>query len=307
MDEFDLIATFFRPLAAGAESLQLSDDAALLEARLHQRLVVTSDMLHANVHFFSHDPPHSIAQKALRVNLSDLAAMGAEPYSYFLCLGLPKNTSEAWLRDFCAGLESDQQAYGIRLMGGDTTRTTGALSISITALGWVPTGGALLRSGAKAGDGLYVSGTIGTSALGLKHQQSAAHARYLLPQPRVTLGQALRGIASAAMDVSDGLLQDAAHLARASKVGLTIQASRIPLCPVTQEAIANGEFSLQEALTGGDDYELLFTAPANASFPRDVPITCIGHVHAGHDVSILDDTGDVMTFALHGYQHRFDE
>jgi thiamine-monophosphate kinase len=303
MDEFDLIHSLLRPLASTEEALALQDDAALLVSRAGQQLVVTADMLQAGVHFFPDDPPEAIAQKALRVNLSDLAAMGAEAYGYFLSLGLPAGTDEAWLRRFCDGLAEDQRAYSIVLMGGDTTRTLGKLSLNITALGWVPKGQALRRNGARPGDLLYVSGTIGDGALGLHDAVSTAHARYLRPEPRLSLGVALRGVATAAMDVSDGLVQDAGHLAAASGVGLHIDAWRVPLSTVVQDAIAQGTFSLEQALTGGDDYELLFTAPPGLVMP-DMAY-CIGEVREGQGVFISDAVGKVLSFSRAGYRHRF--
>ena len=304
MDEFDLIARLLRPLAEGPEALGLVDDAALLAVRDGHRLAATADMLQADVHFCADDPPASIAKKALRVNLSDLAAMGAEPYGYFLSLGLPHGTDESWLRDFCAGLAADQKTYGIALMGGDTTRALGPFSLSITALGWVPEGQALLRSGAKPSDLLYVSGTIGDAALGLRHPDSPARERYLHPQPRVALGQSLRGIASAAMDVSDGLVQDAGHLAAASGVALVIEAERVPLSGTVRAAIGHG-FSREEALTGGDDYELLFTAPPGTPMAHDPAVTCIGRVEPGSGVRLLDAQGQAIALTHGGYRHAF--
>lgn len=305
MDEFDLIAQLLRPLAHAPEALGLADDAALLAARPGHRLAVSADMLQAGVHFFPDDPPASIAKKALRVNLSDLAAMGAEPYGYFLSLGLPQGTDEAWLRRFCDGLAEDQQTYRIVLMGGDTTRTLGPLSLNITALGWVPEGQALRRCGARAGDLLYVSGSIGDAGLGLREPSSPARERYLHPQPRVTLGMGLRGIASAAMDVSDGLAQDAGHLASASGVALVIEAAKVPLSAEVRTAIEAGRFTLPDALTGGDDYELLFTAPADAPLPEGVPLTCIGHAEAGEGVRVRDGQGALLTLTRGGYRHDF--
>lgn len=304
MDEFQLISHMLQPLAVGEESLGLRDDAALLAHREGHQLVVTADMLHAGVHFFPHDPPEAIARKALRVNLSDLAAMGAEPYGYFLSLGLPATTDSSWMQRFCDGLAQDQALFGIRLMGGDTTRTHGPLSLNVTALGWVPHGQALQRSGAQVEDGVFVSGAIGDAALGLRDPSSLAHARYLLPQPRLTLGLALRGLATAAMDVSDGLVQDAGHLAAASEVGLVIHAASIPLSPTVHAAIAAGVFTFEEAITGGDDYELLFTAPLSFELEK-AEYSCIGRVVEGEGVSVLDANGKAMPFVTKGYQHHF--
>jgi thiamine-monophosphate kinase len=304
MEEFSLIDHFLRPLALAPEALGLRDDAALLASRPGHRLVVSADMLQAGVHFFADDPPDAIAQKALRVNLSDLAAMGAEPYGYFLCLGLPEGMDETWLRAFCDGLSADQATYGITLLGGDTTRTHGPLSLSLTVMGWVPEGQALHRMGARPGDQLCVSGTLGDAALGLIERPSAAHARYLRPLPRLSLGTALRGVATAAMDISDGLVQDAGHLASASGVGLRMEAARVPLSMAVRDAIAEGRFTLAQVLTGGDDYELLFTLPPDIALPPET--TCIGEVTTSPGLQVVDASGHPMHFARPGYRHRWE-
>lgn len=320
MDEFRLIATYFAPLASGVPGARaLADDAALLTLPPGKQLVMTTDTMVAGVHFIGNEPPALLAKKLLRVNLSDLAAMGANPYAYLLVMSLPKDTQELWIQDFARGLAEDQSRYGCTLVGGDTTATPGALTLTLTALGWVEAGRALTRSGAAPGDRVYVSGTLGDAALGLEVVQGTRRvtpaqsefltARYQLPEPRVALGQALVGLASAAMDISDGLVQDLGHLCRASGVGATIYADQVPL----SEAAAPLErrHALEAALTGGDDYELLFTAPPEkepalvaVARTSGVVITCIGNIRKGEDVRVLDaDGSSAFNIKTAGYKH----
>ena len=318
--EFELIRRYFAPLA-GEGSLALTDDAAVREVAPGCALVATADALVAGVHFLPNDPPELIARKALRVNLSDLAAMGAEPIGYLLVLALPVGTPEEWVADFAGGLSADQAEFGIHLLGGDTSATPGPLTLAITALGQVPTGGALLRSGARPGDGVYVSGTIGDGALGLQVARGAgailaeperAHLldRYRLPRPRLALGKALRGIAGAAMDVSDGLAADLSHLAAASGVAATIEAARVPLSPAARALIEAGEARLADALTGGDDYELLFTVPperqpqaAALAGTLGLPLSRIGQVEEGAGIRVLDAKGRRLSLGQGGWRH----
>ncbi|PPD43577.1 MAG: thiamine-phosphate kinase [Methylocystis sp.] len=276
--EDEIIARVFAPIA-GPAALGLKDDAALL-APTAESTVATVDVLVAGVHFFPDDPPALIAKKALRVNLSDLAAKGAEPVGFLLSLALPADWTNDWLEAFAAGLAEDARAYAIPLIGGDTTATPGPLTISITALGRTP--GFVPRTGAKPGDAIYVSGTIGDAALGLALRRDPALAarlspqargylldRYLLPRPRLDLVPLLRAHASAAMDVSDGLAGDLAKLCRASRVSAVVEAPLVPLSPAALEAsLAPGFF--EAAISGGDDYEILFTADANWTPPQDV-------------------------------------
>lgn len=290
MSEFAWIATYFAPLA-GEGALGLKDDAALLKVPHGQQLVITTDTLNEGVHFKAGTSPKKIAQKALRVNLSDLAAKGATPIGYTLNLSLPIGTSEAFIEDFCAGLKADQAQFDIALLGGDTTRTLGPLSISITAFGACIT--PLLRSGAKVGDGVYVSGSIGAGFLGLHNHSPKTIAHYELPTPRLALGRTLVGLAHSCMDVSDGLVQDMGHLCAASGVGADIQLSAIPLADNAYDAAAQ--------LTGGDDYELLFTLPPDASAPQGC--TRIGTITAGSMPRFLDAEGQEVTFERGGWQH----
>lgn len=287
--EDELIARVFAPIA-GPASLGLNDDAALIEAS-PEPTVATVDMLVAGVHFFADDPPEAIAKKALRVNLSDLAAKGATPFGFLLSLALPGDWTNDWLRVFAAGLAEDARSYAAPLIGGDTTATPGPLTISITALGRAPR--FVPRTGARPGDAIYVSGTIGDAALGLALRkdpalasrfspQARAHLldRYLLPRPRLDLVPLVRAHASAAMDVSDGLAGDLAKLCRVSGVGAAVAAPLVPLSEAAREAIALAPGLFETALTGGDDYEILFTASPDFS-PPEGAVTRIGEILAG--------------------------
>lgn len=314
MREFDFIATLMQPLTDGdAGALGLRDDAALLAVPEGMELVITKDVMQQGIHFFGHEPARLTAQKLLRTNLSDLAAMGAKPVGYLLGLGLPRHVGENWLTDFAAGLHADNLRYGVHVLGGDTTRTRADVSLSLTAFGQVPRGQAVTRCGAQVGDKLYVTGTLGDSALGLRVMRGedcglsdAAKAyamdAYLLPKPQVELGLALRGVATSMMDISDGLVQDAGHIARASGVQLRIKRAMIPLSNATQMALhLEGEMMWRAVLAGGDDYQLLFTAPAAAAVPS--ACMCIGDVVAGDGVVVLDEAGCVLAVAEGGYQH----
>jgi thiamine-monophosphate kinase len=313
LGEFGRIARFFAPLAAGFPgALGLTDDAALVDPGAGHQLVVTTDALVADVHFRKEDPPDLIARKALRVNLSDLAAMGAEPVCYTLATVLPPAIDERWLADFVRGLALDQAEFGITLAGGDSVRTPGPLTLSVTAMGRVETGRALRRSGAKPGDSVYVSGTIGDGALGLAvlsgtlddDADGTLSGRYLLPRPRLALGRALRGRASAALDISDGLVADLGHIAETSGVHIAVDADRVPLSPAARRAVDADPRLMETILTGGDDYELAFTAPD--LLPETlggVAVTRIGRVEAGTDVTVLDRVGRPVTLGARGYRH----
>jgi thiamine-monophosphate kinase len=309
--EDELIARVFAP-NAGPAALKLEDDAALLDAS-REPLVVTVDTLVAGVHFFSDDPPALIAKKALRVNLSDLAAKGAEPIGFLLALSLPGDWTNDWLEAFAAGLSEDARAYAAPLIGGDTTRTSGPLTISIAALGRTPR--FVPRKGAKPGDALYVSGTIGDAALGLALRRDPALAarlsakardhlldRYLLPRPRLDLAPMLRANAGAAMDVSDGLAGDLAKLCRVSGVSATVEAPRVPLSAAAREAIGCAPALFEAALTGGDDYEILFAASPDAAFPEAV--TRIGEIVAGTAPPLIRDAAQKpLIFTRFSYSH----
>jgi thiamine-monophosphate kinase len=314
--EFEFIARRLRPLATTPGALALTDDAALLDPAAGRQLVLTKDAMVAGVHFLPDDPPGQIAQKLLRVNLSDLAAMGAAPLGYLLALARAKGTSDAWLGEFCAGLAADNAAFGIALLGGDTVSTPGPLTLSLTAIGDVPTGLALLRSGARPGDDVWVSGTLGDAALGLQALQGKLEiadeargyliGRYRLPRPRLALGQALRGIASAAIDVSDGLVADLGHILETSGVGAAVHADALPL----SEAARGLQGARGAALAGGDDYELLFTAPSKRraeitalSRRLDLPLSRIGMIRADQGLHVLDEKGQELPVRKAGWQH----
>ncbi|MBE1236820.1 thiamine-phosphate kinase [Phaeovibrio sulfidiphilus] len=297
--EFELIGSLFRPLAEGApEALSLADDAALIPARCGQEQVVSVDTVLAGVHFLETDPPGDVARKALRVNLSDMAAMGADPAGFLLAALLSDRLDDGWMEAFHAGLKADMETFGLSLYGGDTVSTPGPFGFSVTILGYVPEGMALRRSGAAPGDDVWLSGTLGDGALGLlacrddpalaglapEHHQWLSE-RYRCPRPRVSLGRALRGLASAAMDVSDGLFNDAAHMARASGVCVEIDRSALPLSPAARILCQSDARFLETAVTGGDDYELLFCAPETvrdrvlaAGQASGTPVTRIGRV-----------------------------
>ncbi|RVT91592.1 thiamine-phosphate kinase [Rhodovarius crocodyli] len=301
--EFALIARHFRPLA-GEGALGLTDDAALLAPPPGRELVLAADAMVAGVHFLPDDPAETIGRKLLRVNLSDLAAMGADPLGYLMTIALPRGTPDSWLEAFTLGLARDQAEYGLSVLGGDTVSTPGPLTLSLTILGTVPPGQALRRSGARPGDEIWVTGTIGDGHLGLAAARGTLADpdgyladRYRLPRPRLSIGRALRGVATACMDVSDGLVQDLGHLCRASDCGAVIHASSIPRSPAAQDA------DISALITGGDDYELLFALPPG-SLPSGMAATRIGQFTAtSMDVVVLDDAGRPMPLTRQGWSH----
>lgn len=314
--EFELIARYFtRPSPRADVVLGVGDDCALLAVPPGQLLAVSLDTLVAGVHFPLDTAPADIAAKAVAVNLSDLAAMGAEPAWMTLGLTLPE-ADEAWLDAFARGLFEALDAHGVALVGGDTTR--GPLALSLQAHGFVPPGLALTRAGAQAGDLVYVSGSPGDAGLGLaialgRHAAAPAHADYLLsrlnrPTPRVALGLALCGHATAAIDVSDGLSQDLGHVLAASQVGAELDLDALPLSQALR-AEAGEDEAIRLALGAGDDYELLFTAPAGSeaaiaelSARLQLPLTAIGRIHAEPGLSLLRH-GRPHAAAAAGYRH----
>ena len=325
--EDDLIATLFAPWA-GAEGLGLRDDAALLAASPGRDLVVTKDMLVAGVHFFADDPPDAIARKALRVNLSDLAAKGAEPRGFLLGLGLPDAWTPDWLKAFTEGLRDDSLCFQCPLLGGDTVATPGPLTLSVTAFGDVPSGRMVPRGGARAGDLIYVSGTIGDAAIGLRLRlagerdagwiarldaaSAAALAdRYLLPRPRLGLRRALHLCASAAMDVSDGLVGDLEKMLNLSGVTARIKAAAVPLSAAARVAVALETSLLEVALTGGDDYEILCCVAAGEgrAFEAEaglagIAVTHIGDVVGGPEpLAMVDEAGHPLAFRASRFTH----
>ena len=322
MGEFDLIARYFtRPVRRAA--LGVGDDCALLAPAPGMQLAISSDMLVQGRHFFADVDPEALGHKALAVNLSDLAACGAKPLAFTLALSLPR-VDEAWLAGFSRGLLALADAHGCELVGGDTTQ--GPLNICITVFGEVPTGQALLRSGARPGDDLYVSGTLGDARLALEAllghaplpAEVLARARQRLerPTPRVALGQALRGIASSAMDLSDGLLGDLSHILKASGVGARIDTHITSNLIAEKAYLSRGEghfdleFVRQCTLAGGDDYELAFTAPparrdavAAASQASGTPVTRIGTVLAEPGLQLVDAQGQAVEHRYASFDH----
>ena len=322
--EFDIIEKYFAPLAAGFEgAFMLGDDAASLPPL---EAVITKDLLVEGVHFRAKDPRGSVAKKALRVNLSDLAAKGARPIGYFLGCVWPPGVKEAAIAEFASGLREDQERYKIALMGGDTTahRMKGApFTISITMVGAHGSAGMIRRSGAEPGDDVYVSGSIGDAGLGLAALDGeikfpAAHKtclaeRYRLPSPRVSLGGALGGHASASIDVSDGLLADAGHIAKQSNVAIDLQAGKIPLSDAAQSWVRgeeNADAAIARLASFGDDYEILFTAPASrrrsvemASQVTKTPVARIGAVVKGKGVRLLNAEGGAIEVERTGFDH----
>ena len=313
--EFELIRRHFAPLAA-ASALGLRDDAATLAPPPGSDLVLTADAMVQGVHFLPDDPPDLVARKLLRVNLSDLAAKGARPLGYLLTTAWTPELPEDWIAAFARGLGEDQRRFDWPLLGGDTVSTSGPLWFSLTALGCVPAGRMLRRDGARPGDLIFVSGTLGDGAMGLRairgelpQLDEADRAfladRYRLPQPRVALGPRLLGLASAAMDVSDGLVGDLGHIAEASAVAAVVEVERIPLSPAASRCAR-----LDLALAGGDDYEILFTAPLAAEAAMSelagelgLPLARIGRIESGAGVTAVNAAGAPIPLKSAGWKH----
>jgi thiamine-monophosphate kinase len=320
LGEFGRIRRFFAPLA-GPGSLALTDDAALIDCPPGHRLVVTVDQLVEGVHFLPDDPPDFIAKKLLRRNLSDLAAMGATPRAYLVTSALPASRDDDWVRRFAEGLGEDQRRFGVALLGGDSTSTPGPASLTLTAIGEVADGAEIRRAGARPGDRVWVSGTIGDAFLGLKvlrggyeelapEHRAALAARFQLPDPRTELGPRLAGIADAMIDVSDGLLADLGHICETSGVAATVELALLPLSPAAKAAVEADPALHKLLATGGDDYELLFTAPPEAtakiaalSHGLALPITEIGAIAAGAGVRLVDAAGKPIATKTAGWRH----
>jgi thiamine-monophosphate kinase len=321
-----LIAAYFRPLATHPGALKLTDDTALLTPPAGHDLVVTADAVIGGVHFFPEDEADMVAKKALRVNLSDLAAKGAKPIGFLLTLALPKSVPETWVELFARGLGSDAEQYECPLLGGDSVRTTGPIAISITALGSVPANTMVRRSGARAGDAVVVTGTIGDAALGLELRDAVTAAkrwkldnkysyqlmrRYLLPQPRNVLAEAIRLNASAAMDVSDGLVGDLIKLCAVSGVSADIDVAQVPLSEAATSVVASEAAAIEKVLTGGDDYEIVCTVPQGrladfraAADAARVPVAEIGRVTAAKTPPrFLGRDGKPMQFKQTSFSH----
>jgi thiamine-monophosphate kinase len=320
LGEFGRIRQFFAPLA-GPGGLGLEDDAALVDCAPGQRLVATVDAIVAGVHYLADDPPDLVAKKLLRVNLSDLAAMGATPRHYLLVTALPARLGDDWVARFAEGLAEDQRQFGVALIGGDSVATRGPAVLTLTALGEVAAGAETRRRGARPGDRVWVSGTIGDAFLGLKvlrggygslaaAERAALAARFRLPEPRTALGPRLFGIAHAMLDVSDGLIADLGHICECSRVGATVALEALPLSPAARRVVAGAPGLAAELATAGDDYELLFAAPpeADAALERlaaelGLPLTPVGAIEAGAGVRLVDAAGRPVPVASPGWRH----
>ncbi|MBI3436422.1 MAG: thiamine-phosphate kinase [Proteobacteria bacterium] len=321
-----LIARHFAPLATHPGAFGLRDDAAAIAPPAGCDLVLTSDGVIAGVHFFPDDPADLIAKKALRMNLSDLAAKGAAPLGFLMALALTPAVTDQWLADFSRGLGEDARLFACPLLGGDTDRTPGPLSVSMSAVGTLPCGTMVRRDGARAGDRVVVTGTIGDAALGLllrrdslaarrwnidDHACRELHTRYLLPQPRNAIAEIVRTHASAAMDISDGLAGDVAKLCRACALDAEIDVARVPLSAAVRAALAGDAELINRVLCGGDDYEVLATvAPtqfagfARAVADKGVALTEIGVMVAGPgEARIRDSRGELIAFENPSFSH----
>lgn len=326
--EQQLIQELLAPLAKDVPgAFGLRDDAALVQCGAKNDLVVTTDTVVEAVHFLPDDPPDVVARKALRVNLSDLAAKGAEPAGYLLSLALPQRCDRGWIEKFVDGLASDQSRYGCHLLGGDTVHTDGPVVVTITATGTVPEGGMKRRGGARPGELIYVTGTIGDAFLGLKARSGDAFSgalsdeeirylseRYRVPEPRVDFVKAVRNYASAAMDVSDGLAGDLELMCDASGVTAQVDLTQVALSGPARKLLDAGLVSLPDLMSGGDDYELLITVPANSVYALEgaarrlsASVSRIGRVEAGNGTPVFfGPAGEIVEFEQASYSH-FDE
>ena len=318
-----LIARFFGPIATHPGALGLSDDAAFIKPPPGCDLVLKTDAIVGGVHFFPEDAAQAVASKALRVNLSDLAAKGARPLGFLLSLAIPKDITDGWLGGFAEGLRGDAVLYSCPLFGGDTDRTPGPVTVSIAMFGSVPEGTMVRRVGAKPGDRVFVTGTIGDAALGVAlrggkaknwklndAQRQHLMSRYLLPQPRNVLADAVRNHASAAMDISDGLAGDFSKLCRASGVAADINVASVPVSDAAKAVMAGDAAAIELALTGGDDYEIVCTVPKEkgesfraAAKTAGVPVTEIGQTKSGEGARFIDASGKPLVFRRTSFSH----
>jgi thiamine-monophosphate kinase len=313
--EGELIRTYLAPLARSFEgAFHLADDCAVYTPAPGRELVITTDAVAAGVHFFADDAPEDIAWKALAVNVSDLAAKAAVPCVYQMALSFPEAPSHAFMQRFANGFAEAQAAFGIVLSGGDTDRRPGPMSVTITAVGEVEAGFRLTRDGARAGDAIFVTGTLGDAACGLKLRRGDedAHAwaiatdaradlvsRYLRPRPRLEAAQLLRRFASASLDLSDGLAKDLGRLAAAAAAGAIVDRERLPLSPAVRSVLTTDPALIQAVLGGGDDYELLFTARpdvetgiAEVAREAGLRVTRIGTMRAERGLKLASATGE---------------
>lgn len=320
--EFETIERLLRPLAHPEWGRGLADDVAVLPSRPGYDLVMTKDALVEGVHFLPDDPLDTVAKKLLRVNLSDLAAKGAEPFGYLLACFWSERCGWPEREAFAAGLGEDQAKFGVHLLGGDTVKTPGPLSLSMTALGWAPAGTAVSRATAQAGDLVFVTGVIGDGLLGLRAARGelsleperieALAAHYRTPTPRLDFADVVRNFATASVDVSDGLAADLAHIAAASRVGVSLNLNVLPLSSAAQAWLADRvdpQISLEDLATGGDDYEVAFTAhPRHEETLRQVAdkrllrLTRIGEVTAGSGLTVVYD-GQLVPLTRGGWTH----
>ena len=303
MAEFSLIDRYFKTAASAQVDLGIGDDSTIVSPPVGEQLVICTDTLVAGRHFPLSTAAHAIGWKSVAVNLSDLAAMGATPHSILLALSLPQ-VDDAWLEGFSQGLFDCCAPYNVQLIGGDTTQSP-HLTISVTALGWIPTAQGITRSGAQVGDYVVVSGQIGDAAFALQHLGHPLQQRLDYPTPRCELGQSLRGLASSMIDISDGLAQDLGHILKASGVGATLYLDQLPLDPALQ--VLAPEQRWQYALAGGDDYELCFTLSKDnyqrlCQLNPTTPFTIIGSIQAEFGLR-LEYQGQPQSLPLSGYQH----
>jgi thiamine-monophosphate kinase len=319
--EFELIREVFAPLSLGLPgAVGLTDDVALISPPPGCEVVLNTDAIVEGVHFRKSDPPESIAKKALRVNISDFAAKGASPHAYLLALALPEWPDRDWLERFAGGLAEDQREFAVTLAGGDTVRSPGGLYITVTLAGFVPQGVTIRRHNAAPGDIIFVTGTIGDAGMGLELLKNEAKqrsddcaelvSRYRVPRPPLAFGQALRGIASASLDVSDGLIADLGHIAEVSHVRMEIDADRVPLSPQLRRMSGGSPAVVARAATAGDDYEIAFTVPASkrgavemAASQTNTSVTEIGRVLSGRGAALTDAQGNEIPLAHRGYSH----
>jgi thiamine-monophosphate kinase len=321
-----LIARHFRPLATHPGALGLIDDAAVVAVPPGHELVLKTDGIISGVHFFPDDPPAAVARKALRINLSDLAGKGARPLGFLLSIALTRAEVGGWLKRFTAALGADARKYACPLLGGDTDRTPGRVTVTIAAFGTVPRGTMVRRGGARAGDHVVATGTIGDAALGVILRRDPAAAkrwgldrrmrehllrRYLVPEPRNALAEAVRRAANGGMDISDGLVGDLAKMCRASRLDATIDVARVPLSRAARTALAAEPGLLDTILTGGDDFEVLASIPARklaalrkAARAAGIALTEIGRFAKGPGAArFVDAQGRALKFARPSYSH----
>ena len=322
LGEFEIIQTYFSPLTIAEKgAFSLTDDAAVIELPSRKSLVVTTDTLVQGVHFLPKDAPADIAAKLLRVSLSDLAAMGATPAYYNLSVAINSPIDPGWFEEFTLGLLADQNQYNIILLGGDTVKTSGPITLTITAMGYIDKGKALMRGGAKSGDDIWVSGSVGDAAIGLKVANGELSetsdviknfflSRYLRPIPQTLLGPALVDYVNSAIDISDGLIADLNHICQTSNLGAEIQINDIPLSKAASDVLMNKPDYIELVLSGGDDFELLFTADKSFQERKeiltktlDVKLTKIGTMVDGRSVKIFDNNGGLYPLPKFGFTH----